>query len=120
MKRAGLWLLVATRLAQAEPSTYTLEPARLTDGAHIALPPMSVTPTSAPSPDRRPLFIGGGLLVMAVGLWWNRRPREQFDRDDRDDRGPRGPAPAAGPRTSDDDGDDLHAAARGESSKDET
>ncbi len=97
------------------PPSRTEEPARLTDGTNVVLPPMAI-PANPPEADRRPLYIGGGLVVMAVALWWNRRRRERFDRDDATARGDAAPAE---PSSGDDDGDDLHAAARGEASKDE-
>ena len=29
--------------------------------------------------DRRPIYLGGGLIVLAAVFWWNRRGRDQFD-----------------------------------------
>lgn len=49
--------------------------------------------------DRRPMYVGAGLIVLAVVFWWNRSRREKFERED------------AG-KTTDADADDLHDAAR--------
>ncbi|HWO21490.1 MAG TPA: hypothetical protein VNO30_22130 [Kofleriaceae bacterium] len=79
-------------------------PARLDDASHISLPPR---PAQAQEPDRRPLYLGFGLVVIALLFWWNRRRRDRFD-EDRASGEPR----AAGTDTDDDtDDDDLHAAA---------
>jgi hypothetical protein len=93
-------------------SAHAQEPARLTDGTHVVLPPMAI-PADKAETDRRPIYIGGGLVVMAIAFWFNRRRREQLDRADATARG----EPPAEPGSGDDDGDDLHAAARGDGSR---
>lgn len=97
---------VALTVEQPGPTGESLPAAegpRLSDGSHLpapVLPPMVVAP--APSEvDRRPIYIGAGLVVLAAAFWWNRRQRERFD-----------PEP-------DEDADSLRAAARGEPPKDE-
>ena len=64
-------------------------------GPRPAMQPMSVSADR--ETDRRPIYIGGGIVVLALMFWWNRKRRERFERED---------AP-----TKDDDADDLHAAA---------
>jgi hypothetical protein len=77
---------------------------RLGDGGpRPTLAPMTI-PASRPEPDRRPVYVGAGLVVLAVMFWLNRRRRDRFEREDADAEG-RKPAPA------DDDAADLHAAA---------
>ncbi|CAN5920200.1 hypothetical protein BH11MYX3_BH11MYX3_08300 [soil metagenome] len=98
-----------------EPSRPREEPARLTDGQQIHLPPMAFTP-SKPDRDRRPIYIGAGIVVLAAAFWWNRRQRDRFDREDSGEA----PAPRTREARGDDDADDLAAAARGDEPKDET
>lgn len=64
-----------------------------------------VIPQDRPPADRRPVFVGAGLIVLALAFWWNRRRRDRFEREDQG-------APVR-PRR-DADADDLHAAARGD------
>ena len=82
-------------------------PPRL-DGSRFKLPPMVIA-QDRPGVDRRPIYLGAGLIVLAAVFWWNRRRRDRFERED-------GTAPARPARRpdADADADDLHAAARGE------
>lgn len=84
----------------------------LTD-EHVPMPPMHI-PQAQPEPDRRPAYVGAGIVVMALALWWSRRQRDRFDRED--DRRHRRDRPRDAER--DADADDLHAAARGDSRTD--
>lgn len=73
----------------------------LGDGSRIALPPRVVQPAqSAPKEDRRMIYLGFGLVAIALVFWWNRRRRERFEAEDR------------GEARRDDDAEDLHAAAQ--------
>lgn len=81
--------------------------AQFRDGTKVTLPTMEI-PRDQPATDRRPMYIGAGLIVMAAVFYWNRRRRDRFERDDRDE-----------PTPHDDDDDDLHAAARGAAKDDE-
>jgi len=82
--------------------------AQLHDGTRVVLPPMAIA-QDRPAVDRRPIYIGAGLVVLALVFYWNRRGRDRFEREE---------TPEA-PATSDDaDGDDLHAAARGDAKDD--
>jgi hypothetical protein len=76
----------------AEPAPATMGPAspdlprlpsRLDDGTRVALPPMVVQQDRAAA-DRRPMYIGAGLIALALVFWWNRRRRDRFDREDAD------------------------------------
>lgn len=89
----------------------THEPARLDDGSKFTLPPMTI-PVNRPAADRRPFYVGAGVILLALGLWWNRRQRDRFEEEEPGER-PR-PRPRPRPRNPDDDAGDLHAAARGE------
>ena len=65
-------------------------------GPRATLAPMTVPPDR--ETDRRPIYIGGGLVVLALIFYWNRRRRDRLERGDE-------------ARPADDDADDLHAAA---------
>ena len=82
-------------------------PARLDDASRVELP--AQPPQLQRSTDRRPLYLGIGLVVLALLFWWNRRRRERLEADD--ERGTR--------RGGRDDDDDLHAAADEPAAKDE-
>jgi hypothetical protein len=91
------------------------EPPRL-DDVRIVLPPTAI-PLDAPPVDHRPMFVGAGLVVLAMMFWWNRRRRDRFEQEDRLERsepGARRPRGRPRPAARDDDADDLHAAARGD------
>jgi hypothetical protein len=101
------------RVARRRPGS---TPPRLDSAPDIVFPP-TVIPQPPREPDRRAVYIGAGLIALALMFWWNRRRRDRFDREERsapgaarDDDELRG---AAAPHD-DEDADDLHAAARGE------
>ena len=95
------------------PRSQGSEPPRLGDGSKVTIPPMTIS-AAPPDTDRRPAYVGAGVLALAIGLWWNRRQRDRFEREDgRPVRRPRRARPTAHDKDDDDDGDDLHAAARG-------
>jgi hypothetical protein len=107
------------------PDSQSSPPSRLIDGAKIALPPMAI-PQDRPEVDRRPAYIGAGLIALALAFWWNRRRRDRFERGETEGGDRDGLAGGAGGRAlprrdrprrrapSDADADDLHAAARGD------
>jgi hypothetical protein len=76
---------VVPKLDDAPPSPApsgapTLSP-RLDDGSHINMPPI-VVPQGSSQPDRRPVYLGLGLVVLALVFWWNRKRREKFEAED--------------------------------------
>lgn len=74
-------------------------PPSLGDASHIEAP--ARPGQAAPAADRRPIYLGVGLVALALLFWWNRRRRERFERvDGGGDRGGGGG-----------DDEDLHAAA---------
>lgn len=96
------------------PSTAPL----LGDGERPKLEPKAF-PQQSRDQDRRPIYVGGGLVVLALVFWWNRRRRERFeaDYDARAKRtGPDQPEDEAADAgvSGDGDADDLHAAASGQ------
>lgn len=52
----------------------------MTDGSRAVLPPMTV-PTEKPAPDRRPVYVGLGIVLLAAAFWWNQRRRAKFEKD---------------------------------------
>jgi hypothetical protein len=78
----------------AGPAPEQPAPAQLRDASRIEMPQPPPQPPQRSS-DRRPIYVGLGLVVLALLFWWNRSRRERFEAEDERD----------------DDGDDLHAAA---------
>jgi hypothetical protein len=107
----------ADQAAPPVPTKKLDEPARITDGQNVHLSPMTIA-ASKPEADRRPVYLGAGIVVMAAVFWWNRRRRERFERED--EGGTAGTRRGREPTSQDDDADDLAAAARGDEPKDET
>ena len=50
---------------------------QMSDGSHISLPPMAIPQDS--SGDRRPVYVGAGIAILAAAVYWNRRNRERFE-----------------------------------------
>ena len=107
--------------ASASATPRMSEPARLTDGGRVSFPPMTISPAPV-EPDRRPMYVGLGVCVLAAGLWWSRRQRDRFEREHGEPPDPRGRlrrrARAAERDTDgDSDADALRAAALGASAE---
>ena len=47
----------------------------LSEGPRTPLPPMVVRPDTQPDVDRRPVFIGAGIVLLAIVFWWNMKRR---------------------------------------------
>jgi len=105
--RVALSLAAPPAGSAASTGSPSLSP-RLDDGSRVQMPPIVVPQDS--QTDRRPIYIGAGLVVLALVFWWNRQRREKFERDD---AVARGDAPAEPERSGDADAEDLHAAAEG-------
>jgi hypothetical protein len=52
--------------------------------SHTPLPPISV-PQENPSADRRPVFVGLGIVLLAGMFWWNVRRRARLEEEDSTD-----------------------------------
>ena len=85
-------------------------PATIGDGGG-KLAPIRVDAPAAPAPDRRPVYLGAGLIVLAAIFWWNRKRREKFEEDHPQEVPARVPRATAKRKNRDDDADDLHRAA---------
>jgi hypothetical protein len=57
----------------------------LSEGPRTPLPPMVIRPDTQPDVDRRPVFIGAGIVLLAIVFWWNMKRRAQLE-DDEDDQ----------------------------------
>ncbi len=57
----------------------TMSAPTMSDGSRTPMPPM-VIPAAEPkrTVDRRPVYVGAGLVLLAGLFWWNRRRREQL------------------------------------------
>lgn len=73
----------------AKPPAATTAPTTSTmSESHTPLPPISV-PREQPTADRRPVFVGAGIIALAAAFWWNRRRRAQYEREDAEKDKPR-------------------------------
>lgn len=84
-------------------------PSLVDSGERPSLPPMQI-PQEQKEPDRRPIYVGIGLIFLAVVFYFNRKNREKLEREYEKRTGDK-PAPDAKPAKSDRDADDIHAAA---------
>lgn len=90
----------------AQPGGSALEGPTMKDGGKATFQPIAVEPAKT-EPDRRPIYLGAGLIVIAAVFWWNRKRREKLEAeygDRAEKRSKRGDA----------DADDLHSAADGD------
>ena len=73
-------LALAIVLGSAAPAQppLTLDTPPIGEGPHTRLPPIVVGQTE-PSRDRRPLYVGFGIVVVAAGLWWFHDRRQRRD-----------------------------------------
>jgi len=53
--------------------------ARMGGGSRAPLPPITVPLQQARAVDRRPVYVGLGLVVLAAVFWWNRRRRARHE-----------------------------------------
>jgi hypothetical protein len=58
-------------------------PPSMSEG-HTPLAPISV-PQETPTADRRPVFVGAGIVLLAGVFWWNMRRRARLERDEQDE-----------------------------------
>ncbi len=115
-QRMEVTVAAAAAVPEPEPTRTLPQPASITDGQNVHLSPMTIA-QAKPDADRRPIYVGAGIVVLAAVFWWNRRQRERFDREDANGGSRRDRVRERS--RSDDDADDLAAAARGDEPKDE-
>ncbi|HET9987911.1 MAG TPA: hypothetical protein VFQ65_05310 [Kofleriaceae bacterium] len=51
----------------------------ISEGPRTPLPPMVIRPDTQPDVDRRPVFIGAGIVLLAIVFWWNMKRRAQLE-----------------------------------------
>ena len=56
----------------------------LSEGSRTPLPPMVIRPDTQPDVDRRPVFMGAGIVLLAIAFWWNMKRRAKLDDDEED------------------------------------
>jgi hypothetical protein len=74
-KRVELALAPAGTRPTPKPSVQR-EPAKMDDATRTPLPPMTI-PQEGRAVDRRPVYVGIGLVVLAGLFWWNRHRRSR-------------------------------------------
>jgi hypothetical protein len=52
------------------------KPSTMSDASHTPLPPMTL-PTETRKTDRRPVYVGAGLVLLAAAFWWNQRRKRK-------------------------------------------
>jgi hypothetical protein len=79
-KRVALALApTGTRPTPPEPAVGSgVPPPTITDASRTPLPPMTM-PQEHRATDRRPVYVGIGLVVLAAVFWWNRRRRARHE-----------------------------------------
>lgn len=69
----------------APPDSHPTGPT-ISDGTHLPIAPMMIHPETRPDVDRRPMFIGAGIVLLAGLLWWNLKRRAREDEDEDEDQ----------------------------------
>lgn len=83
----AMWMSISPASADGadsmrESPDVTHQVPTLSEGHHIALPPI-VIPVARPARDLRPVWVGAGLVVIAAVFWWNQRRRASLGQSDR-------------------------------------
>lgn len=112
-RRVKLSVVAQTPEPTPEPATGSAKqaPSLVESGERPSLPPMQI-PQDSREPDRRPIFVGLGLIVLALVFYWNRKNRDKLERQyEKETADKPATESASKPAKSDRDADDLHAAA---------
>ncbi len=57
-------------------------PSTMSDGSRAPMPPITLQRTETKrTTDKRPVYVGLGIVVLAALFWWNRRRRERFEKE---------------------------------------
>lgn len=65
--------------ASAMAARPAVAPATMSEGPRAPLPPIVLRPQVPRAHDRRPVYVGLGMVMLAALFWWNRRRRERLD-----------------------------------------
>jgi hypothetical protein len=84
MKRVVLAIALACASASAQPAGSSYQLPTMSEMPRGTLPPIEVAPP-APAPDRRPVFVGAGIVMLAALFWWNQRRRARLAEEDHDE-----------------------------------
>ena len=69
-------------IGRSPPATPAPAPTpTMSDGSKM--PPPPETKQEAAPADRRPLYVGAGVILLATAYFWNRRRRERFEREEK-------------------------------------
>jgi hypothetical protein len=60
-------------------------PATMSDATHVPMAPIQVSRPEKPPADRRPVYVGFGIVILAAVFWWNSRRRARFEKDEEAD-----------------------------------
>jgi hypothetical protein len=71
-------------IALAQPAGSSLQLPTMNEVPHEKVPPLEVSPTE-PETDRKPVFLGAGIVVLAGLFWWNARRRARIDHEEDSD-----------------------------------
>jgi hypothetical protein len=67
------------------PAHGTSAPPTMSDGPRAPLPPLVVPGATKRTTDRRPVYLGLGIVVLAALFWWNQRRRDRLEKEESDD-----------------------------------
>ncbi len=67
------------------PAATVRGPSTMTDATHTPLPPIQVSAPEKPPTDRRPVYVGLGIVILAAVFWWNHNRRARFEKDEEAD-----------------------------------
>jgi hypothetical protein len=57
-------------------------PSTMSDGSRAPMPPINIQSTETKrTTDKRPVYVGLGIVALAALFWWNRRRRERFEKE---------------------------------------
>jgi hypothetical protein len=83
----GIDLAARVEIPASSTSTSTstsTNSSMMSDGSKIPMPPI-VIKQDEPATDRRPFFVGAGIVALAAVFWWNRKRRQRYEAEAKGD-----------------------------------